>query len=174
MLQKLQKLPKLQKSVLGNAATATSASKCTGNSATTTKLATARTIALSGAVKGSAIFDGSSNITIPVTLGNISILSGTIVMPDANNSALGGSKDISYPSGFNKDNCIVLSIMSYNSTHIGWWATPQSPSTSSALWGNGNTYVILKANNITIACTKNDIAMPRKDVTFKIALMKIS
>ena len=40
----------------------------TGNAATATKLATARTIALSGAATGTATsFDGSGNITIPVT-----------------------------------------------------------------------------------------------------------
>ena len=40
----------------------------TGNAATATKLATARTIALSGAATGTATdFDGSDNITIPVT-----------------------------------------------------------------------------------------------------------
>ena len=45
-----------------------SSSSCTGNSATATKLATARTIALSGAATGTATgFDGSGNITIPVT-----------------------------------------------------------------------------------------------------------
>ena len=43
---------------------ATTALACSGNSATATKLATARTIALSGAVTGSASFDGTSNITI--------------------------------------------------------------------------------------------------------------
>ena len=45
-----------------------SSGSCTGNAATATKLATARTIALSGAVTGTATaFDGSDNITIPVT-----------------------------------------------------------------------------------------------------------
>ena len=45
-----------------------SSGSCTGNSATATKLSTARTIALSGAVTGTATaFDGSGNITIPVT-----------------------------------------------------------------------------------------------------------
>ena len=39
----------------------------TGNAATATKLQTARTIALSGAVTGSASFDGSGNITITTT-----------------------------------------------------------------------------------------------------------
>lgn len=38
----------------------------TGNSATSTKLATARVITISGAVSGSAIFDGSSDINIVV------------------------------------------------------------------------------------------------------------
>ena len=45
-----------------------SSGSCTGNASTATKLATARTIALSGAVTGTATaFDGSDNITIPVT-----------------------------------------------------------------------------------------------------------
>ena len=58
-------------SCTGNAVTATTATTakaCTGNASTATKLATARTIALSGAATGTATnFDGSGNITIPVT-----------------------------------------------------------------------------------------------------------
>ena len=58
-------------SCTGNAATATTATtakSCTGNAATATKLAAKRTIALSGAATGTATdFDGSGNITIPVT-----------------------------------------------------------------------------------------------------------
>ena len=49
-----------------------------GNSDTTTKLKTARSIGLSGAVTGNANFDGSANITINTTIGNIpTIYSGT-------------------------------------------------------------------------------------------------
>ena len=45
-----------------------SSGSCTGNAASATKLQTARTIALSGAATGTATnFDGSGNITIPVT-----------------------------------------------------------------------------------------------------------
>ena len=44
-----------------------SAGSCTGNSATATKLATTRAIALSGAVTGTANFDGSAGITISTT-----------------------------------------------------------------------------------------------------------
>ena len=45
-----------------------SSGSCTGNAATATKLAAKRTIALSGAATGTATgFDGSGNITIPIT-----------------------------------------------------------------------------------------------------------
>ena len=52
----------------GNATSATTASSCTGNSATATKLATARTISLTGDVTGSASFDGSANASITATV----------------------------------------------------------------------------------------------------------
>ena len=45
----------------------TASDSITGNAATATKLATARNIALSGAVTGNANFDGSGNITIATT-----------------------------------------------------------------------------------------------------------
>lgn len=47
--------------VRGNSATAT---RCTGNSATASKLQTARNIKVTGAVNGNANFDGSENIEI--------------------------------------------------------------------------------------------------------------
>jgi hypothetical protein len=51
----------------------------TGNAGTATILQTGRTIALSGAATGTATsFDGSANITIPVTSLNAANLSGTI------------------------------------------------------------------------------------------------
>jgi phage-related tail fiber protein len=50
----------------------------TGNSATSTKLQIARTIAASGDVTGTETsFDGSSNITIPLTLASSGVTSGT-------------------------------------------------------------------------------------------------
>lgn len=45
-----------------------SSASCTGNAATATKLATARTISLSGDVTGSVSFNGSANVTIASTL----------------------------------------------------------------------------------------------------------
>lgn len=50
-----------------------SAGACSGNAATATKLATARTIGISGGATGTATsFNGSANITIPVTALDVS------------------------------------------------------------------------------------------------------
>ena len=56
----------LEGNVTGN--TSGSSGSTTGNAATATKLATARTIALSGDVSGSATFDGSSNVAIAIAI----------------------------------------------------------------------------------------------------------
>ena len=77
-----------------------------GNSATATKLQTARTIALSGDVTGSASFNGSANVTITTNLANVAVLTGTIT-GDGTESP---SKNLSYPSGFKRDNCVVLTV----------------------------------------------------------------
>lgn len=73
-------------SCTGNAATATTATTaqaCTGNAATATKLATARTITLSGAATGTATsFDGSGNITIPVTALSGSAITSAVTIYD--------------------------------------------------------------------------------------------
>ena len=63
---------KFKGALVGNADTATT---CTGNAATATKLETARTIATSGAVTGTATsFDGTENITIETTAVNTDYL----------------------------------------------------------------------------------------------------
>ena len=56
---------------------ATIAANTTGNAATATALATARTIALGGDVTGSASFDGTGNITITSTIAADSVALGT-------------------------------------------------------------------------------------------------
>jgi phage-related tail fiber protein len=53
-----------------------------GNAGTATKLATARTLAISTDATGSATFDGSANATIALTLANSGVTAGTV-----NNSA---------------------------------------------------------------------------------------
>lgn len=55
---------------------ATTAAACSGNSATATKLATPRTISLTGNASGSANFDGSGNISINTTVSNADTVDG--------------------------------------------------------------------------------------------------
>lgn len=61
----------------GNAATATTAVSAT-SATTATKLATARTISISGAGTASASFDGSAAITLNLATINASVLTGTV------------------------------------------------------------------------------------------------
>ncbi len=64
--------------VTGTVPTAASASICTGNAATATALATARTIGISGDAAGTATsFNGSTNITIPLVLAASGVTAGT-------------------------------------------------------------------------------------------------
>lgn len=64
----------LDESKLGKtekAQSATTADSCEGNSATSTKLATARAITLNGAITGTTNFDGSTDATIETNLSNL-------------------------------------------------------------------------------------------------------
>ena len=74
-----------------------------GNSATATKLETARTIKLTGAVSGSGDFDGSANLSITTAQANIAVLTGTITLSNGS-----GSVNFNYPTGYNKNNCVPI------------------------------------------------------------------
>lgn len=100
-------------SVTGNAATATSAASLT----------TARTIALSGAATGTATsFNGSANITIPVTaLNATNLTTGTV--PDARLSGTYTGISVKVPnagaifsSNDGADNRVVSHVCSYRAT----------------------------------------------------------
>lgn len=69
-----------------------------GNSATASKLATARNIKIQGAVSGNANFDGSNNVVINVVQANIAVLTGNITTPAAGNSVTTGTVEINYPA----------------------------------------------------------------------------
>lgn len=80
--------------ITGTVPTAATAAVCTGNAATATTLQTARTIGISGDATGTATsFNGSTNITIPVTLATSGVTAGTYssVTVDAKGRVTGGS-----------------------------------------------------------------------------------
>ena len=81
-----------------------------------TKLEKPRTISLSGDVTGSASFDGSKNVTIETEQNNIAIITGTMTL-EANSQegfAAGSKKQtlkqINFPTGYNKDNCVCIAF----------------------------------------------------------------
>ena len=76
------------KVIIGVTGTVDASASCTGNSATATTLATARTIGISGGATGTATsFNGSANITIPVTSLDATKLSGTATISTTGNAA---------------------------------------------------------------------------------------
>ena len=66
----------------------------TGNAGTATKLATARTISLTGDATGSTTFDGSANKSIAVTLADSGVKAGSYGPTAATTLAFGGSVNV--------------------------------------------------------------------------------
>ena len=103
-----------------SAGSATTASACSGNSATATKLSSAKTISLTGDVTGSTSFDGSGNVSITATVADDShnhIISNV----DGLQSALDGKSATSHNHNsayISKDLQIIAdnggAIISYN------------------------------------------------------------
>ena len=117
-----------------------------------------------------SVEDGSAY----VLKNNLVTIIGTITMPEANSSLLSGTVDIDYPDTFNNNNCIVISLMSHNTMHTDWWSTvSNSKNSSSMLIGSGDLCARLKSDKITVSANKVANEEDRKDITFKITLMKL-
>lgn len=139
---------------------------------TTTKWGTSRAISLSGAVSGSANVDGSGNVTISTTQANIAVISTNITTPAASSSSLEGNVNVNYPSGYNKGNCVVLSIMSGGTSNSSW-NTPGATGRSNEI-GSYGLKVSLTDSNISIKLVKTNDAEASRTVNIKLVLMKVS
>ncbi len=85
--------------------TVASAAACTGNAATASKLATPRTIALTGGVTGSVAFDGSANASIVTTIaGNAPTATKLATARTINGVAFDGSANITVTAAANGGN----------------------------------------------------------------------
>lgn len=125
---------------------------------TATKLKTIRNIALSGAVKGNANFDGSGNVEISTTQNNIFVLTGKISLSNGT-----GSTSVSYPTGLNSTNCIPIAVgIDITNTSIFRY-----------YYGiNHVCGVTIATDNIAINCYGLDGVGSSKTVDCKILLMK--
>lgn len=153
----------MQKLVHGNSSTA---SQCTGNSNTATKLQTARNIKLQGAVSGNANFDGSKNIVINTENQNIAVIEYIISV----NAYSTNEVRLNFPEGFTRDNSMVIS-----------WSTEEVYASNSNINFNGNIVEdhysanlyfyegVSQSIRIKVDNTKQSF---NNEIKFKIVLMK--
>ncbi len=150
-----------------------------GNSSTASKLQTARSIAINGAVKGSANFDGSGNVTINTTQANIAIISGNATLnANTNDNALENRctmTDVSlkYPAGFSMNNCVVISVgINYSSKGYYDFGWTNYLNTLQFARGLLPYEVALKDTGINLSI--GNLMTSENTVNYKIILMKIS
>ena len=146
---------------------------------TANKLKTARQIALTGAVSGSANFDGSGNVSITTTQANIAVLTGTITGTANNSSSEQGNININYPTGFNSNNCVVIAIglsRKDDNTPFNYGVLSASDSAIARVAGAIGRTVQLGADNMTLRTYFYFGSPQNESVTYnyKIVLMKIS
>ena len=105
----------------GNAATATTT---TGNAATSTKLATSRTIGLGGVTATSQSFDGSKNITIPITAVPATLITGTLT-----NDTTGNATTATTTTGNAATSTLAAKATADAAGHVltSWYAPLASP-----------------------------------------------
>lgn len=161
----------LQGNLIGN---------CIGNADTATKLKTARKISIQGDVKGSANFDGNADITINVTKNNIAVLSGQLNLKaattDGSYSPSFNSVLIDFPTGFSKDNCVVISSAMQLVDYTGY-------TFGCAIWDDSRTWLrggypsmvtLDYKNNGKIQYTVVNPTGQERTCKYKLILMKTS
>ena len=153
-----------------------------GNSATATKLQTARNIAIGGAVKGSANFDGSGNITINTSQNNIFVLTGKMSIGGKTSGTefAYSNVQLDFPSGLTRDNCVVLAFGTKSNANLGYtYENLYSSSTLSfaMLYAAGPKAVTVGGINTTankIIVHGSNYSSDAITFYYKIVLMKVS
>lgn len=102
---------------------------------------------------------------------NITVLTGKYTTPEANSGSLIGSIEFNYPTGFTKDNCVVLSLMS--KANNGNWSTTGCLNTTASSLGNYNLRASLNDNNIWVGSNKGSDSQSSVTINFKIVLLKL-
>lgn len=136
---------------------------------TATKLQNSRNINIKGAIEGTGSFDGSKNVEINTTISSVSVLTGDFTMTAQNDYV----KDINYPEGFNKNNCIVIAfgISIQNDTNAKGYNYFGFFENSSDLLNNAlKRNINLRDSGIHIVINKTG---GTGNYSYKIALLKI-
>lgn len=155
--------------------TSGSSASCTGNSATATKFQTARTIGLGTGATGTATsFDGTGNITIPVTNIKESYLSwggknlsGSVSPLDAACSNIHSANRFA----FAKADGITIEYSTNGSTYSAYSTTDAAK--INLVSGNGNTYYIGARSTSTTVNDKLRITLNATNMGLYTRLQKI-
>lgn len=99
-------------------------------------------------------------------------VNGTIVLPDAKSGVTTGYTHIEYPKGFNKDNCIIISLTSKKEDKEDYW-TADDKSYAGSYIGNGGLSAGLSNDFIVVKADKYSNVLETYDVEVKITLMKV-
>ena len=103
---------------------------------------------------------------------NITVLTTTVTTPAANESVLNGVTEINYPSGYNKNNCIIISLLSGGIANAVW--TTSGATGRSLDVGRYSLTAYLMDSKIGISVCKTDAVEPSRSINIKLVLMKIS
>lgn len=143
---------------------ATVSADISGNAATATKLATSRTIELSGDVTGSASFDGSANATITATIAANSVALGTDTTGDYVASVSGTANEIEV-TGTGEGASVTIGLP--DNVTIGNNLTVTGNLTVSGTTTSVNTETINLADNI-ITLNSNATGSPTENAGIEI------
>ena len=132
---------------------ATIKASLTGNAATASTLATARTIGLSGVTATAQSFNGSKNITIPITAVPASLLTGTASINTTGNAATADRADTATTAttATNATNVrYTLQNPTSSSTYVVPFASGVSTGNKATYINNGITYNTLEGTTAAV------------------------
>lgn len=128
---------------------------------------------LSGTVNTLSVQVGNSKAK-----GDFAIVTGEMTTPAAGSENITTSVTIGYPTGFNKNNCVIVSLMSKNNTisteDKRQWSTMGLDKSLSVLKANSGLTASLRESDIVVIVRKVDAAEESKKVGVRLVLMKIS
>ena len=114
--------------------------------------------------------------TLFVQKSSIAIVTGTLVTPEANSGTLNGTVTLEYPNGYEKDNCMILSLMSSNLgiANSNYNTVGSTGRSIEEVKGNYGLQAGLGTTGIVVSVFKVNDAAEAKQINIKILLMKIA
>ena len=111
-----------------------------------------------------------------VVKGDFAVLTGSIVMPEANASSTQGTTTINLPTDFTGDNSAVISLMGRRtSLTTPYYTTPMHYENSQAqTLGAGGLFCRMGESDIMVGAFKSSTTQASYTINFRIVLMKIS